>query len=325
MSLIIDLTVAICAYNAEKYIEKTIKSLKEQTLNNFYWLFIDDASTDKTLIKVKECIAKFNIQNYRVLGSECNKGIAYQRKRALDEVKTKYMLFFDADDIAEKNMIEKFYNALNQDSHLIAVGGYESLIDENDQVLPGGIRVGFTNKKTALERAKYGKLFFLPMRSMFLVESAKKAGGIVIDGFPEGKPRYADYCEDCDLWTRMSDEYIEGNYLLVIPESLVRYRKHSSSISADSINMLIKMRYIKNNVKRRRNGLEDISFINFYSSLSEQDLITFRKEAHTSSLVRKAGFELQQKKVGKAVIYGFRAILENPKYVYQKVKPFLKR
>lgn len=56
-------------------------------------------------------------------------------------------------------------------------------------------------------------------------DAALSVGGYIIDGFPSGKPRYQDYCEDLDLWTRMSDLYIEGKAIVVIPETLCLYRK----------------------------------------------------------------------------------------------------
>lgn len=48
-----DLTLAICMYNAERYIEETLGCVMEQTIQNFHLLIIDDCSTDGSLDKVE--------------------------------------------------------------------------------------------------------------------------------------------------------------------------------------------------------------------------------------------------------------------------------
>ena len=42
------ITVIIPVYNSEKYLEKTIKSILEQTYNNYELILIDNGSTDNS-------------------------------------------------------------------------------------------------------------------------------------------------------------------------------------------------------------------------------------------------------------------------------------
>lgn len=56
------LVVVIASYNNEKICEKNLESIFEQTYNNYRIIYIDDCSTDKTLEKVKECIAKHHME-----------------------------------------------------------------------------------------------------------------------------------------------------------------------------------------------------------------------------------------------------------------------
>ena len=69
------------------------------------------------------------------------------------------------------------------------------------------------------------KLIFMASTSIYNREIALLVGGHSIKGFPEGKPRYQDLCEDLDLWTRMSDLYKEKKAIIVLPEVLYQYRK----------------------------------------------------------------------------------------------------
>ena len=48
-----DLTIIICAYNCEKYIEQTLIGIINQTFQDFDLKIIDDCSTDSTLRKIK--------------------------------------------------------------------------------------------------------------------------------------------------------------------------------------------------------------------------------------------------------------------------------
>ena len=109
-------------------------------------------------------------------------------------------------------------------------------------------------------------------------ETALLAGGICIDGYFEGKPRYQDLCEDLDLWTRMSDFYKEGKAIVVIPEVLCQYRKMEHTTSTNTIGMIIKVRYIKSNLLKRRSALETPLMESFcfsaYRIMRQRDRVT---------------------------------------------------
>ena len=320
-----DLTVAICVYNGEKYVLETLQSLAAQTYKNFSLLIIDDGSTDHTVSIIEKGLKKFNFLSSRIIQLEHNSGQAAARNVALQNVSTKYMTFFDADDVAEPEMLEKMYNRLTADKNVVAVGCFTSMIDSNGNPMPGGIRLGPIEKEDSLSRAKAGKLFFLSSSSAFVVAEVKRIGGYLQKGFPDGKVRYADYCEDCDLWTRLSDLYAEGKYLIVIPEKLYRYRKHEHSSSNDNSAMLLRMKHIKENVKRRRSGRPELTFIEFEQTLTPKERQKIKKEAEASMLVRKAGFALHNRRLLHAVGYMLQASIKSPSYVCDKVNSYRKR
>lgn len=125
-------------------------------------------------------------------------------------------------------------------------------------------------------------------------ELALSVGGYVIDGYPEGKPRYQDYCEDLDLWTRMSDLYTEGKAIIVVPKVLCQYRK-GNGLSSSSFNMILKMRYTKTNLLRRRSGEKELTFVDFYRGLSVQELKEYQRDAKAADTLRNSVFYLQRK------------------------------
>lgn len=320
----IDLTVAICVYNGEKYILETLESLAAQTYKNFGLLIIDDGSTDHTDEILKKELKRLGFLSSKIIRLEHNSGQAVARNTALQHVHTKYMLFFDADDIAEPEMIKKLHDRAQEDPDISAVGCYTSMIDNDGNPMPGGIRLGSIEKEDALTRAKAGKLFFLSS-SLFVVADVKRVGGFSEEGFPKGKIRYADYCEDCDLWTRLSDLYTEGKYLIVIPEKLYRYRKHGKSSSNNNYAMLLRMKHIKENVKRRRSDRPELTFVEFEQTLSLKKKKKLKREAEASVLVRKTGFALHKKQFPHAVGYALQACIKSPSYVWDKVYSYRKR
>ena len=153
-------------------------------------------------------------------------------------------MFLDADDILLPDAIKKMWDKIKSDQDLIAVGCYLDYIDENDIKIGGGLYLGETTKEGFILKAAAGKLIFMQPTAIYDRDAALSVGGYIIDGFPSGKPRYQDYCEDLDLWTRMSDLYIEGKAIVVIPETLCLYRK-GGGLSSNSFNMILKMRYTK--------------------------------------------------------------------------------
>jgi len=105
-----DLTVIICLYNAEPYIGETLDSLSKQTKKDFKLLIIDDCSTDNSASIANKYADKFT--SFQLITFTENNGTAKTRNFALHEAETPFVLFFDADDIARPEYVEKFSRLL---------------------------------------------------------------------------------------------------------------------------------------------------------------------------------------------------------------------
>lgn len=313
-----NLTLAICIYNAERYIRETLESVMEQTMQDFHLLIIDDCSTDNSVNIVKDFFIK-NPYQYELIRFEKNQGIGYARHFAERHANTKYMMFLDSDDYLKPEAIETMYRKMVSDKDLMAVGCYLEYMDENGMKMGGGLFLGETTKEGFYEKAKNKKLIFMQPTAIYDRKLALSVGGYVIDGFPEGKPRYQDYCEDLDLWTRMSDLYIEGKAIIVVPKVLCRYRK-GNGLSASSFNMILKMRYTKTNLLRRRSGEKELTFIEFYSGLSAQELKEYQREAKAADALRNSVFYLKRKNIIRAIGLMLQSIWYKPSYIFDKLK-----
>ena len=313
-----EITLAICMYNAEKYIEETLSCVMAQTMQDFHLLIVNDCSTDGSV----ECVKRFFKQNprqYELVSLPENRGLCAGRRFVEEHATTKYLLFVDADDWPLPYFVEKLYKKIISDDKLIAVGCYLQYIDLYGRRIKGGIFLGETTKDSFFQKARNGKLIFMASTSLYDREIALSVGGHNINGFPKGKPRYQDLCEDLDLWTRMSDLYTEGKAIVVIPEVLYYYRK-GDGISLSSLGMLLRMRHIKMNLKRRRKGLDELSFIDFRAQLSTEEMRRLEKEACAADALRRAYYHLRAGHIIAGVKDLFLSIKSNPHYFVDKVK-----
>ena len=318
-----EVTLAICMYNAEKYIEETLACIMTQTMQDFHLLIVNDCSTDGSV----ECVKRFFKQNprqYELVSLPENRGLCAGRRFVEEHATTKYLLFVDADDWPLPYFVEKLYKKIISDDQLIAVGCYLQYIDLYGRRIKGGIFLGETTKDSFFQKARNGKLIFMASTSLYDREIALSVGGHNINGFPKGKPRYQDLCEDLDLWTRMSDLYTEGKAIVVIPEVLYYYRK-GDGISLSSLGMLLRMRHIKMNLKRRRKGLDEWSFIDFRAQLSTEEMRRLEKEACAADALRRAYYHLHAGHIMAGVKDLFLSIKSNPHYFVDKVKHNLLR
>tara|TARA_B110000503_G_scaffold124239_1_gene190595 strand:- start:180 stop:1031 length:852 start_codon:yes stop_codon:yes gene_type:complete len=101
-----NISLYIAAYNAERTIEKSIKSILQQTLKPKEIIVINDCSTDKTLSLLK----KFN--QIKIINNKKNYGLAKSRNIALKYSKYDLLASIDSDVICKKNWLETLFNTM---------------------------------------------------------------------------------------------------------------------------------------------------------------------------------------------------------------------
>ena len=125
------ISVIMPVYNAEKFIEKTLESILNQTYRDFEIILINDYSTDKSM----DIVHKMNNSKIRILENEQNMGIAYSRNIGLDEASGEYIALMDDDDLAPLDRFQKQVDFLDKNQDIDVVGGRYCVIDENDTVI----------------------------------------------------------------------------------------------------------------------------------------------------------------------------------------------
>ena len=109
------ITVIVPAYNAEKTIKRCIDSILNQTFDDFNLIIVNDGSSDKT----KNILNTYDDKRIIII-NQANKGAGSARNKALNNVKTKYVTFIDADDYLDKKYLEILYNQIEKNKADIA-------------------------------------------------------------------------------------------------------------------------------------------------------------------------------------------------------------
>lgn len=100
-------SVIVPIYNAEKVLDRCIKSIINQTLCDFELILINDGSKDNSLNICK----KYERQDKRIIIiDKNNEGCIATRRKGVEVSKSEYIMFVDADDWIDRRIIEILYN-----------------------------------------------------------------------------------------------------------------------------------------------------------------------------------------------------------------------
>lgn len=103
------ISVIVPVYNAEKFVEKCLESICNQTYKNFEVIVVDDGSTDGSG-SICDRFAN-NDSRFRVLHQR-NQGISAAQNHGLDASQGEYIAFADNDDILDAKNLELLLRAL---------------------------------------------------------------------------------------------------------------------------------------------------------------------------------------------------------------------
>ncbi|MDB6025595.1 MAG: glycosyltransferase family protein [Verrucomicrobiales bacterium] len=218
-------SVTISAYNYAKFLPEAIESVLAQDYPEFELIVVDDGSTDNT----SEVVARYG-EKVRYVHQK-NAGLSAARNTGIKTARYDFISFLDADDHFQPTMLRKIMEAfvkLSRDFAVVACG--TSYMDITGRDL----------ETKSLERKSTPEE--LTCRD-FILKNCCSADAVVVrkSAFAE----CGDYdttlrsSEDRDMWIRISAR----KRFYVIPERLLRVRRHPNSMSKHADRM-------KNNARR---------------------------------------------------------------------------
>ena len=123
----IKVSVVMPIYNAGEYLSRAISDVLRQTLTDIELILIDDGSTDNS----PRIISKFGKKDERIISfRQSNAGPSVARNKGLEFARGRYIIFLDADDMYEPNLLESLYNFADEGELDIAVSAFD-IYDES--------------------------------------------------------------------------------------------------------------------------------------------------------------------------------------------------
>ena len=121
-------SIALCTYNGEQFLEKQIDSLLNQTYSNLQIIICDDASQDDT----KAILEDYSDSRIKKIFNHKNIGYIKNFEQAINLCKGDFIALCDQDDIWKPEKIETMLNSID-DAWLLFCDS--ELIDEQDKLL----------------------------------------------------------------------------------------------------------------------------------------------------------------------------------------------
>lgn len=122
-------SVIVPIYNVEKYLERCLKSIINQTYKNLEIILVNDGSPDNSLVICE----KYKKQDNRIIIlNKKNGGLSSARNEGLKIATGDYISFVDSDDYIEKDMYEILVQNLIENNADISVGGVKDITENID-------------------------------------------------------------------------------------------------------------------------------------------------------------------------------------------------
>lgn len=282
-------TVLMTVYNGGEFLAEAVRSILSQGFRDYEFLIIDDASSDGSVVMLKEFAAKDG--RIRLILNERNKGQTACLNQGLREARGEWIARQDADDISTPRRLQLEWEEMQKIPSLMIVGVNGWVIDGE------GACTGMIHAPLAEEGIRWA----LPFRNPFI-----HAGVMFRRLWPDGSSVLYDeeyrICQDWELWGRL----LEQGGGINLPQRLVAYRHQEGSLS-------------RGNLERTRQETEAITtriwLKSFPTHLPDQELLANFREGldvrHRRNfwrLYKGLSKEGPRKKVSQAVaVHHFQA------------------
>jgi len=207
-------TVFMPVHNRETFVAASIRSVLDQSFEDFELLVIDDGSTDRSA----EIVGSLDDHRIRLVHNESNLGIPRTRNRGLELAQGEYIALLDSDDLAYPQRLALQVDYLNQNPEVAAVGSWAHRVSRTGEPRS-------SIQRPTLPRHLHARILFVSC----LKNPTVMARTDVMREF-----RYREdfkFCQDIELWSRVSSKYPLAN----LPRYLIQYRLGGDSHQDDAL------------------------------------------------------------------------------------------
>ena len=272
-------SIILNCFNGEKFLKKTLDSIKLQSYKNWELIFIDNHSTDNSKLIFKS----YKDKRFKYFKTKKHLSLYSARNFGVNKSKGDFISFIDADDWWIKNKIEKQITLFFKNHNLDIVFSNVFIYEEKNKKKKLFIKkkIKFINSQSLINKFEMPILTTMIKKKIF--KSNKFNNQYTIIG-------------DFDFFTRLAIHYNIG----YIHEPLAYYRIHGSNLTNKRIDLNIKelIHWHRHNQKKKI-----FKAVNFKKVINLIELLQIKKK-------------IMQNKKGEALKLIFSKSLNFSKFKY---------
>lgn len=206
-------SVLMPVYNAERFVEKAIRSVLNQGFREFELVLVNDGSKDQSV----EIIESIQDPRIRLIHNEKNMGLACVRNRLLELAQGEYIAWLDSDDYSEPGRLQAQFDYLESRPQAVLCGGFVRPFNHDS-----GRRQRIWTYPTEPEETRARLLFDDPLATSAVMVRRK----VFVENEIEFRQEYPP-AEDYDAWERLA----QHGEIVNLDQVFTHYRIHANQSS----------------------------------------------------------------------------------------------
>lgn len=123
----VKISIIMPIYNGEKYLNKAIESIINQSYDNYELILVDDGSKDNTREICQSYTKNNKVKYYHIE----NSGVSSARNFGIDKCTGEYITFLDADDYFDLKALEKYNDVITKNDYDLIITSYNEVYKNN--------------------------------------------------------------------------------------------------------------------------------------------------------------------------------------------------
>lgn len=248
-------SVVMATYNGEKYIYDQLLSIYMQTQIPDEVIICDDASSDKTVLIIKEFIKKKKLEQWKLYENKENMGWRKNFFSAIQKASGELVFFSDQDDVWRKDKIERMSNIM-EEKGAEALVGKAIIIDEMGNQLKRRNEQKFFKKD--VKKVAFTNYFY-----------AEKTLGCCLCVRRNILNIYLELkCPQCGHDSQCGKLALLFGSLWELDDAVIKYRIHNGNSSGISAQYSYGASSLERRIEDLRNDIEWVRKLLIYPSIS---------------------------------------------------------
>lgn len=274
-------SIIVPVYNVEKYIERCLKSLVNQTLKDIEIIIVNDDTPDNSMNLCQEYAKKDN--RIKIFNKK-NEGLGLTRNYGINQASGEFIAFVDSDDFVEKNFYEKMYESAIRNNSDIVFAEYKIYTYNNEIKYTNAGKIPFNNECVKPKEVLYSMLNIKTdeynnsnmgmsvWRAIYKKKIIEKNDIVFVS---EREYISEDICFNFDILENSNlVSFAKGTYYYYCYNSVSlshSYRKDRMEKTKNLIHKLIEKAKISNEYEKMKTGLNDL-FVSYVHGIIKQEV-----------------------------------------------------